>query len=177
MARQKNAGEGAAIMEKDKINLLIVDDEDQFLESISKSLEVRDFNVIAVNRREKAIEAARTTSIDIALVDLKMPGINGEETLKRLKSEHKWMEVVILTGHGTVDSAVECTRSGAYSYLQKPCDLDHLLQALKNAYKKKVINKKKIEENKMDELLTLSISGSARDILRRLKEIEKEEKS
>ena len=164
-------------MNTDKINLLIVDDEEQFLSSISKSLEVRDFHVVAVNRGEKAIEAARNTPIDIALVDLKMPGIDGEETLKKLKAEHKWMEVIILTGHGTIDSAVECTKGGAYSYLQKPCSLDHLLEALKSAYKKKVMNKKKIEEKKMDELLKISISGSARDILRRLKQIEKEEKN
>jgi DNA-binding NtrC family response regulator len=83
------------------------------------------------------------------------------------------MEVVILTGHGSIDSAVECTRHGAYSYLQKPCDLDHLLESLKNAYKKKVMNKKKIEEKKMDELLKASWSSSARDILRRLREIDK----
>jgi DNA-binding NtrC family response regulator len=162
-------------MNNNKINLLIVDDEEQFLSSISKSLTVRDFHVVAVNRGEKAIEAARSTPIDIALVDLKMPGIDGEETLKQLKAEHKWMEVIILTGHGTIDSAVECTRSGAYSYLQKPCALDHLLEALKSAYKKKVMNRKKIEERKMAELLKLSISGSARDVLRRLKEIDKEE--
>jgi DNA-binding NtrC family response regulator len=169
--------EGATQMNKDKINLLIVDDEEQFLSSISKSLEVRDFNVIAVNRGEKAIEAARSTPIDVALVDLKMPGIDGEETLKKLKAEHRWMEVIILTGHGTVDSAVECTKSGAYSYMQKPCDLDHLLEALKSAYKKRVMNKKKIEEKKMDELLKVSISGSPRAILRRLKEIDKEDKN
>jgi DNA-binding NtrC family response regulator len=138
---------------------------------------VRDFNVIAVNRGEKAIEAARSTPIDVALVDLKMPGIDGEETLKKLKAEHRWMEVIILTGHGTVDSAVECTKSGAYSYMQKPCGLDHLLEALKSAYKKRVMNKKKIEEKKMDELLKISISGSPRAILRRLKEIDKEDKN
>lgn len=160
-------------MEKNKINLLIVDDEEQFLNSISKSLELRDFNVIAVNRGEKAIEAARVNPIDIALVDLKMPGINGEETLKALKAEHQWMEVIILTGHGTIDSAAECTRSGAYSYLQKPCDLDQILEGLKNAYKKKVMNKEKIEENKMDELLKLSISSSPLGILRKLREMDK----
>ena len=121
-------------MENDKINLLIVDDEVQFLKSISKSLKVRDFNVIAVDRGEKAIEAARKNPIDVALVDLKMPGINGEETLKVLKAEHKWMEIVILTGHGTIDSAVECTKSGAFSYLQKPCSLEELLDSLKTAY-------------------------------------------
>jgi DNA-binding NtrC family response regulator len=160
-------------MENNKINLLIVDDEVRFLESISKSLEARDFKVIAVDRGEKAIEAARKSSIDVALVDLKMPGINGEETLKALKAEHKWMEVVILTGHGTIDSAVECTKSGAFSFLQKPCNLDDLLEALKEAYKKKVMNRKKIEEKKMDELLKISISGSPREILSRLREIDK----
>ena len=160
-------------MDNNKINLLIVDDEVHFLESISKSLAARDFNVIAVDRGEKAIEAARKNPIDVALVDLKMPGIDGEETLKALKAEHKWMEVVILTGHGTIDSAVECTKSGAFSFLQKPCNLEDLLEALKNAYKKKVMNRKKIEEKKIDELLKISISGSAREILRRLKEIDK----
>lgn len=160
-------------MDKNKINLLIVDDEEQFLDSIGRSLELRDFNVIAVDRGEKAIEAARNHPIDIALVDLKMPGINGEETLKALKKEHPWMEVVILTGHGTIDSAAECTRSGAYSYLQKPCDLDRILEALKNAYKKKVMNRKKIEEEKMDGLLRLTLSSSPLGILRKLKEIDK----
>ena len=165
---------GENSMENDKINLLIVDDEVQFLKSISKSLKVRDFNVIAVDRGEKAIEAARKNPIDVALVDLKMPGINGEETLKVLKAEHKWMEIVILTGHGTIDSAVECTKSGAFSYLQKPCSLEELLDSLKTAYKKRVMNRKKIEEKKMDELLKISLSGSPREILRKLKEIDKE---
>jgi len=162
-------------MQNNKINLLIVDDEVTFLDSIRKSLEARDFNVIAVDRGEKAIEAAKKNPIDVALVDLKMPGINGEETLKALKAEHSWMEVVILTGHGTIDSAVECVRSGAFSYLQKPCDLNELLEALKEAFKKKVMNRRKIEEEKMDELLKIAISGSPRDILRRLKEIDQVE--
>ncbi|MCD4677687.1 MAG: response regulator, partial [Desulfobacula sp.] len=140
-----------------------------------KSLELRDFNVIAVNRGEKAIEAAKNNPIDIALVDLKMPGISGEETLKMLKQEHKWMEVVILTGHGAVDSAVECTKSGAYSYLQKPCELNSLLFALQNAYKKKVMNRKKIEEKKMNELLSISISNRPREILRKLRELDNED--
>ena len=160
-------------MEKDKINLLIVDDEEDFLNSISKSLRVRDFNVLAVNRGEKAIEAAKNNPIDVALVDLKMPGINGEETLKALKEEHKWMEVVILTGHGTIDSAIECTRLGACSYLQKPCELKQLLEVLEDAYKKKVMNKEKITEKKMDELLKISFSSSPMGILRRLRELDK----
>ncbi|MBA2880335.1 DNA-binding NtrC family response regulator [Desulfosalsimonas propionicica] len=156
-----------------KINLLFVDDEEQFLKSMTKQLEVRDFNVIAANRGEKALEVARAVPVDVALVDLKMPGINGEETLKALKDEHKWLEIVILTGHGSIDSAKECTRSGAYEYLQKPCHIDDLLEVLKNAYKKKVMNKNKIEEKRINEMLRLAQSDSPRKILARLKEIDR----
>ena len=155
-----------------KINLLFVDDEEQFLASMKKQLEVRDFNVIAVDRGEKALAVANTMDIDIALVDLKMPGLNGEETLKALKQKHQWMEIVILTGHGTIDSAVGTMQSGAYAYLQKPCRLDELMDVLKNAYKKKVMNKNQIEEKKMNQLLKLSQSSSPREILKRLSEID-----
>ena len=161
-------------MAKEKINLLLVDDEEQFLRSTTKRLEVRDFNVIAVTSGDKAIEAARKHPIDIALVDLKMPGMDGEETLRTLKAEHQWMEVVILTGHGSIDSAVECTKDGAYSYLQKPCEFDRLLEMLTEAYKKKVMNKMKIHKEKMDELLKVSISRSTRDILKKIREMDEE---
>jgi len=159
-------------MERDKINLLIVDDEEPFLESMKKRLEVRGFDVTCVNRGDKAIEAARQRPVDIALVDLKMPGISGEKTLEALKEEHEWMEVVVLTGHGSIDSAVECTRSGAYSYLQKPCELEHLLEVLKDAYKKRVMNKMKIQEAQMNVLLQKAPGDSPLAILRRLKEME-----
>ncbi|MBC8875914.1 MAG: response regulator [Planctomycetes bacterium] len=164
-------------MPKKKINLLIVDDEEQFLKSMTKWLEVRGFNVIPVDRGEKAIEAARTQPIDIALVDLKMPGIDGEQTLKSLKEEHPWMEVVILTGHGSVDSAVECTKIGACSYLQKPCELDRLLSVLTDAYKKKVMNKMNIKEHRMDELLEVSQYGSPTAILEKIRELDQEEQA
>lgn len=160
-------------MKEDKINLLIVDDEEQFLNAISKSLALRDFNVIAVNRGDKAIEAARKNPIDIALVDLKMPGINGEETLKALKAEHQWLEVIILTGHGSIDSAIECTKNGAHEYLQKPCELDKLLEALKNAYQKKVMGKKDIDAERMREIMALSFVESPLGILRRLKKMDR----
>ena len=159
-------------MTQNKINLLFVDGEEQFLESMRKRLEARDFNVLAVNRGDKAITAARENQVDIALLDLKMPGINGEETLKALKQEHPWMEIVILTGHGSIDSAVECTKGGAYSYLQKPCELDQLMEVLKDAYKKRIMNKHRIAEQRMNEMLKISQSHSPREILRRLKEID-----
>ncbi len=157
-----------------KINILIVDDEVDFLNSTAKRLEVRGFEVFKAENGEKAIECAGNNLIDIALVDLKMPGISGEETLKRLKKAYKWMEIIILTGHGSVDSAVDCVKSGAYEYMQKPCELDKLLDVLANAYKKKVMNKKQIAENKMEEMLDLSLkaASSPLEILNKLKEID-----
>ena len=160
-------------MEKNKINLLFVDDEEDFLRSITKRLEIRDFNVIAVKRGDEAIESARKYPVDIALVDLKMPGIDGEQTLQTLKKEHEWMEVVILTGHGSMDSAVQLTKSGAYSYLQKPCEWDKLIEVLTLAYKKKVMNKMKIKEDKMNELLAESVGNSPLGILKKIKELDK----
>jgi DNA-binding NtrC family response regulator len=155
-----------------KINLLLVDDEEQFLGSMKKQLEPRGFNVIAVNRGQKAIDAARKMPVDIALVDLKMPGIDGEQTLKALKKEHEWMEIIILTGHGSIDSALECSRRGAYEYLQKPCNTEELLEVLKEAYKKKVMNRNKIEEKRINEMLKMAGSASSLDILNRLREID-----
>jgi len=157
-----------------QINLLIVDDEEQFLKSMTRRLEVRDFNVIAVDRGEKAIQAAREHPIDIALVDLRMPGMNGEQTLEILKKQHQWMEVVILTGHGSIDSAVECTKSGAYSYLQKPCEWERLLSVLAEAYKKKVMNKLNIKEKRMNELLDMSTYSSPRAILEKSRELDQQ---
>ena len=85
------------------------------------------------------------------------------------------MEVVILTGHGSIDSAVECTRYGAYSYLQKPCELEHILEVLKDAYKKRIMNKMKLQEAQMDNLLQKAPGDSPLAILRRLNEMEQGE--
>ncbi len=163
------------VADQRKINLLIVDDEEPFLRSISKRLQVRDFNVIAVTRGEQAIAAAKTQPVDIALVDLKMPGMNGEETLTALKAENEWMEVVILTGHGSVESAVECTKLGAYSYLQKPCEFERLLAVLAEAYKKKVMNKMNIQEKKMNERLRSALSSSPLAILKMMRDLDQED--
>jgi DNA-binding NtrC family response regulator len=155
------------------INLLFVDDEQQFLESMSTRLRLRGFNVIAVDRGEKALEAARGQNIDVALVDLKMPGMGGEETLVALKKEHPWMEIIILTGHGSIDSAVECAKDGAYSYLEKPCEWDRLVKALTDAYKQRVMNRLELTEAKMDKMLNIAVSDSPLGILRRLRELDK----
>ena len=158
----------------DKIKLLVVDDEKQFLETISKRLSMRDFDVTPVSSGEEAIEAARKQEFEIALVDLKMPGMGGEEVLEILKREHKFMEVVILTGYGTIDSAVRCTKAGVYGYLEKPCELETLLNVLREAYQRRVRNKLKFKDEKLKEIISEVAPGSPLEILRKLKEMDRE---
>lgn len=158
----------------DKIKLLLVDDEKQFLETISKRLSMRDFDVTPVSSGEEAIEAARKQEFEIALVDLKMPGIGGEEVLEILKREHKFMEVVILTGYGAIDSAIRCTKAGVYGYLEKPCELETLLNVLREAYQRRVQNKLKFKDEKLKEIVSEVAPGSPLEILRKLKEMDRE---
>lgn len=156
----------------DKIKLLIVDDEERFLNTLAQRLGLRDFDVTPVSDGAKALEIARSTPFDLALVDLRMPGMPGEEVLKALKEEHPFIEVVILTGHGSVDSAVECTQSGSYSYLQKPCETNELMEVLKNAYQRRVQRKLALEEAKIQELANFAVGESPLAILRKLRELE-----
>ena len=158
----------------DKIKLLVVDDEKQFLETISKRLSMRDFDVTPVSSGEEAIEAARKQEFEIALVDLKMPGMGGEEVLEILKREHRFMEVVILTGYGSIDSAIKCTKAGVYGYLEKPCELETLLSVLREAYQRRVQNKLKFKDEKLKEIVSEVAPGSPLEILRKLKEIDRE---
>ncbi len=160
-------------MDSDTINLLIVDDDRDFLEAIAARLEARGFAVTAANSGEQAVEAARRHPVDIALVDLNMPDLDGEATLATLKREHQWMEVVILTAHGSIDSAMQCARSGAYSFLEKSCDMDRLLAVLKEAYQKRVMNKGRLDEERLNEILKAAQSGSSLEILHRLKELDR----
>ena len=156
----------------EKIRLLLVDDERQFLETICKRLELRNFEVTPVSSGEEAIEAARKNEFEIALVDLKMPGMGGEQVLETLKKEHKFLEVIILTGHGSIDSAVRSTKLGAYYYLQKPCELEMLLQVLKEAYQKRIQKKHGYKDEEMEKIISRMTTDSSLKILQNLKKLD-----
>lgn len=160
----------------DKIRLLIVDDETAFLESIAKRLEMRDFDVRKATRGADAIEMARKEKFDLALIDLKMPGMDGKQVLEILKKEHKFIEVIILTGHGSVDSAVDCTKLGAFGYLPKPYELEKLLDSLRQAYQARMEKKFESDRERMEKIAKLAPGSSALSILRELKKMDNEEK-
>jgi len=159
-----------------KIKLLIIDDEVKFLDSIAKRLELRDFDVTKAVNGQEAIEAAHEGKFDLALLDLKMPGMDGQQVLEILKKEHKYLEVIILTGHGSVNSAVECTKLGAFSYLPKPYEFDSLLDTLKEAYEARLKKKFEKDKERMDKLSRLATGSSPLGILRAMQELDDEEK-
>ncbi|MCD6163286.1 MAG: response regulator [candidate division Zixibacteria bacterium] len=163
-------------MMSDKIKLLIVDDEIKFLESVARRLEMRDFDVTKASSGEVAVEAASSGKFDLALLDLKMPGMDGKQVLEILKKEHKYLEVIILTGRGSMDSAVECTKLGAFSYLPKPYELNNLLEILNKAYQARLKKKFESDQDRMQKILDMAADSSPLAILRELRKLDDEEK-
>ena len=159
-----------------KIKLLIVDDEEDFLKSISERLGMRDFDVTTATEGKLAIKVAKKGKFDVAILDMKMPGMDGMELLQILKKKHKFLEVIILTGHGAIDSAVEATKLGAYSYLEKPYDFEKLLEVLKKAYEARLRKKFEHDKKRMEELEMLSMGTSPMGILKSLMHMDDEEK-
>ena len=161
---------------QNKIKLLLVDDEIKFLESISKRLVLKNFDVTTASNGKEAIASAEKGLFDVAVVDFQMPGMDGTQVLKALKDKHKYLEIIMLTGHATVDSAVECTKLGAFKFLEKPYAFEKLVEVIKEAYEARL--KKKFEHNKkrMDDIQKLSFGQSPLGILRALAHLDNEEK-
>ena len=159
-----------------KIMLLMVDDEVKFLESISKRLVLKNFDVTTAVNGKEAIESAEKGFFDVAVVDFQMPGMDGTQVLRTLKEKHKYLEIIMLTGHATVDSAVECTKLGAFKYLEKPYDFENLVETIQEAYEARL--KKKFEHNqkRMEEIQKLSISSSPLGLLRAMARLDDDEK-
>jgi DNA-binding NtrC family response regulator len=154
------------------IKLLIVDDETRFLNAIAQRLTKRGFDVRTADNGEEAIRLARSEKFDIALLDLRMPGMDGGEVLRVLKGEHQFLEAIILTGHGSLESAVELTRVGAFSYLPKPYEMEKLVEVLKEAYQARLEKKFASDQAKMEKILAMAESESPLGILRKLKELD-----
>ena len=114
--------------------ILLVDDEDQFRSDLAERLNLRGYETIEAGDGEFAIKAARNDmDIDVVFLDLKMPGLTGEQTLAELKKYRPAVQVIVMTGHGSMASAMETGRMEAYAYLEKPCEMDKLLETIEAA--------------------------------------------
>jgi len=116
-----------------KFNVLIVDDEKNIRAGLGKAIEMDGHNVILAEDGQRALEIVESDEIDLIIADLKMPRISGEELLKRIVETYPTLPVIILTGHGTIESAVRAMRDGAYDFLTKPVNLDRLSLLVKRA--------------------------------------------
>lgn len=119
--------------------LLIVDDEDKFRISLKKHLELRGYITVALSSGQEAVKVVKgDPDIDVVILDRRMPGISGEQVLKEIKEFRPELQVIFLTGHGTVSSAMEVGKYDAYAYLEKPCEFEKLIKVIEAARADKV---------------------------------------
>jgi len=132
------------VTDLDPFNVLFVDDEVEFLETLLKRMKKRDLEASGVKSGEQALEFLDQNRVDVVVLDVKMPGMDGIQALKEIKKLHPLIEVVMLTGHASVEVAIQGLELGAFDYLMKPVDIDDLLYKVQDAYKKKALHEKKI---------------------------------
>ena len=126
------------------LNVLFVDDEVDFLDTVLKRMKKRDVNVAGVESGEKALELLEKEPVDVLVLDVRMPGMDGIQALREIKKNYPLVEVIMLTGHASMEVAIEGMELGAFDYLMKPVDIDELLYKIQDAYKKKLIQVEKI---------------------------------
>lgn len=158
----------------EKIKVLMVDDEEQFRSTTSKILSRKGYETTLASSGEEAIEILKKSEQDVVVLDIKMPGMDGHEALSRIKEMRPDIQVIMLTGHGTMDSARESLKSKAFEYLNKPCDIDLLAAKINDAYgaRKGSIKEEKTARDIMipvEDYTTIGAESTIREGIERLK--------
>jgi DNA-binding NtrC family response regulator len=125
--------------------VMLIDDEEEFLEPLAKRLEKRNLRVLKASNGEIALKTIRQMKVDVVALDMRMPGMDGIAVLQAIKAFDPTIEVVMLTGHASVEAAFEGLDKGAFDYLMKPVGIDELMFKLQDAYKARSI---KLKRNK-----------------------------
>jgi len=130
----------------DTFSVLLVDDEVEFLETLVKRLRKRKLDARGVTSGEEAIQALKETPADVVVLDVKMPGMGGLQTLREIKKMYPLVEVIMLTGHASMEVAIQGMEMGAFDYLMKPMDIDELVYKLQDAFKRKQLQEQKTDQ-------------------------------
>ena len=154
-----------------EIRLLFVDDEKEFVNYMTKRMKPHHIEVHAYTDPVEALEDTEGQRFDVALLDLKMPVMDGEELLNRLKERDPGIETIILTGHGSIKSAFRSAKGGAYEYLLKPCDFDAVVKSINNAYGRRIKAFSEEQARQVDELMERAGGLSPLDLLTRLRNL------
>lgn len=147
------------------LKIMLVDDEERFLLTTSKLLSKKGYEVLTATSGNEALKLLERHAVHVVILDVKMPGLDGVATLKEIKKLFPLVEVIMLTGHASVDSAVDGLKSGAFDYVTKPCDIGELLEKAEEAYEKR----QRLEE-KIRLAQTRSFIKSPREILKQTPE-------
>jgi|WetSurSiteA1Bulk_404760.scaffolds.fasta_scaffold71420_2 DNA-binding NtrC family response regulator len=117
--------------------VLLIDDETEFVSALAERLRLRNYSARAVYPAEDALEIIRSDMPDVILLDFRMPGMDGVEVLKRIKAIDSTIEVIMITGHGDIQSIEEAVKGGAYEYIMKPINIKDLIVKIDSAKKKR----------------------------------------
>ena len=126
------------------ISVLLVDDEETFVQTLAKRLTLRRFNVFTATRADRLFETLKANLIDVVVLDVRMPDLDGIEATKTIKDSYPLIEVILLTGHASIEASIEGMRLGAFDYLLKPVNIDELVYKIEDAHRKKELQEEKI---------------------------------
>jgi DNA-binding NtrC family response regulator len=130
----------------DKLTVLLVDDEIAFLETLVKRLKKRGLEVLEAHDARTGMAILNKEDVDVVVLDVRMPEMDGIQALREIKKINPLIEVILLTGHASVEVAIQGMELGAFDYLMKPTDINELVYKLQDAFKKKVLHEQKIEK-------------------------------
>jgi DNA-binding NtrC family response regulator len=139
--------------EKTGPRVLLVDDEEKFLDVLSQRLGTRGINAETSTSGEEALVKIKNRKFDAIVLDVMMPGMGGIETLKQIRKEYPELQIIMLTGRGSVDKAVEAMKEGAIDFLEKPADINKLMDKISEAKEKRVLLVTKNIEEKVKGIL------------------------
>ena len=134
--------------------VLLVDDEEEFLGILNRRLKSRGFDTWTATNGLDGLRLVGEQAVDVVILDVKMPGLGGIETLRNIKLRHPLVEVILLTGHGLVDTAVEGLKLGALDYVTKPCDISTLIDKINDARTKKEVAEEKIRRATTEQIIS-----------------------
>jgi DNA-binding NtrC family response regulator len=141
-----------------KIRVFVVDDEEQFVSRLAERLRLRDYDVTTALSGDQALEIIAKYNFDVVILDVAMPGKDGIETLREIKKAKPLTEVIMLTGHATVESAIEGMKLGAFDYLLKPTNTEDLVMKVNTAYARKANQEERIRQAKVNEIISSPLS-------------------